>query len=93
MEDVIITLIHPGETEQDDEKTELFAEMNSTGRDEFTAAGQAGYKKSVQFVVWTNEYDDQPEVIYNGARLTIYRTFNRRDEKTELYAGERVGNR
>ena len=44
MSDVIITLIHPGETEADDEKTEIFASENPVGRNEFQAAGVNGYK-------------------------------------------------
>ena len=37
-----ITLIHPGETEADDEKTPVFAEIYPVGRNEFNDAGQAG---------------------------------------------------
>lgn len=89
----VITLIHPGETKDEDLKTDIFAEVESTGRDEFVAAGQKGYKATKKFTVWANEYDEQPEVEYNGKRLSIYRTYGHRsDDKVELYAAERVGN-
>lgn len=89
----LITLIHPGETAEDDEKTGVFAEINPAGRNEFEAAGQAGYKAQYQLVIWAAEYDEQPEVIFNNKRLTIYRTYGPRpDDKIELYAAERIGN-
>ena len=89
----IITLIHPGETKEADQKTDIFAEIESTGRDEFVAAGQKGFKATKKFTIWANEYDDQPEVEYNGKRLSIYRTYGpRKDDKIELYAAERIGN-
>lgn len=88
-----IILIHPGETPGDDEKTGVFAEVNPVGRDEFQSAGVNGYKAQHQFVVWAAEYDGQPEAVFNGKRLTIYRTYGPRpDGKTELYAAERIGN-
>lgn len=88
-----ITLIHPGETEADDEKTPVFAEINPVGRNEFNDAGQAGYKAQYQFVIWAAEYDEQPEAVFNEKRLTIYRTYGpRSDDKIELYAAERIGN-
>ena len=78
-----ITLIHPGEKPEDDEKTVVFAEMNPVGRDEFQSAG----------VIWAEEYDEQPELLAGNKRLTIYRTYGARpDGKIELYAAERVGN-
>lgn len=89
----IINLIHPGETAVDDEKTAVFAEIRPAGRNEFEAAGQAGYKAQYQFVMWAAEYDEQPEAVFNDKRLTIYRTFGPRpDDKIELYAAERIGN-
>lgn len=88
-----ITLIHPGETAKEDQKTTVFAEMNPIGRDEFQSAGVNGYKAENQFVIWAEEYDDQPEIMVGNKRLTVYRTYGiRPDGKIELYATERVGN-
>lgn len=58
--DALITLIHPGETDETDEKTEVFAKVESTGRDEFAAAGERGFKASNKFTVWNNEYYGSP---------------------------------
>ena len=94
MKDCVIELIHPGDTAAEDEKTEVFASVEPVGRDEFQAAGNNGYKAEQKLTVWSEEYDDQPEVIFNGERHTIYRTCGPKpDGKTELYIAERVGNR
>ena len=92
MSDVIITLIHPGETEADDEKTEIFASENPVGRNEFQAAGVNGYKAEIMFEAWKSDYDNQPLCLYNGDRLTIYRTYPKGNGRIELYAAERIGN-
>lgn len=91
MRDVCIELIEVGETSDDDVKTSVYAEIHSVGRDEFNAAGQQGMKATHKFVVWTSEYEDQDELVYNGKRLSIYRTYTA-GERTELYTAERVGN-
>ena len=93
MQEAIITLIHPGETKEADETTEVFATVESTGRDEFAEAGRNGMKATNKFEIWANEYDGQPEVVFNNKRLSIYRTYGpKENEKIELYAAERIGN-
>lgn len=86
-------MVDPGETKEEDVKTDIIATVDPIGRDEFVAAGQKGMKAKHKFSVWGNEYRDESEVLYQGQRLTIYRTYGPRpDGKIELYAGERVGN-
>lgn len=93
MRDVEIKLVSVGETSDDDITTTVYAEVNSVGRDEFTAAGQMGIKASYQFKIWLNEYEGQDEVEYNGKRYSIYRTYeDTRRDKIELYTEERIGN-
>lgn len=91
--DMLITLIHPADRAENDLKTDVFAASEPVGRDEFQAAGVNGYKATAKLEVWAAEYDNQPEVIIAGKRLTIYRTYGPRpDGKIELYTAERVGN-
>lgn len=93
MSECQITLIHPADDPAEEEKVTVFAERNPVGRDEFQSAGVNGYKASAQFVIWAEEYDEQPELRVGSERLTIYRTYGpRKDNKIELYAAERVGN-
>lgn len=86
-------MVDPGETKEEDIKNDVIATVEPIGRDEFVAAGQAGMKARYKFNVWESEYKEESEVIYNGRRLSVYRTYGPRpDGKVELYAGERVGN-
>lgn len=91
--DAIITLVLPGETAETDEKTEVYAAVESVGRDEVTAAGQRNLKAKYRFLIWQSEYHGETELFFRGERLTIYRTYGMRpDGKIELYASERAGN-
>ena len=91
--DALINLVSVGDSAEEDARTEVFAEVDPVGRDEFEAAGQNGMKAEYKFTVWAAEYDGQEEVEYDGQRLSVYRTYGaRRDDKTELYTAERAGN-
>jgi len=82
-----IKLLEKGET-----PVEVFAKVQSAGRNEFAAAGQAGRKPRIMFLVWAEEYAGQPEIEYNGKRLTVYRTYDARtDGRVELYTEGRSG--
>ncbi|MBO5386682.1 MAG: phage head closure protein [Lachnospiraceae bacterium] len=92
MEIVSIFLVEPGDTPDLDEKTDVFAELKSTGSQEQLNAGQRGYKNTLKFEMLASEYSEQSELEYKGNRLTIYRTYKPSLDKMELYAGERIGN-
>ena len=47
-----------------------------------------------KFNVFANEYTGQDVVLYGSERLTVYRTYGpKTNDKIEVYAGQRVGNR
>lgn len=51
-------------------------------------------KARYMFEVYASEYADQSVVVYRKERLTVYRTYGPKDnDKIEVYAGQRVGNR
>lgn len=51
-------------------------------------------KARYMFQVWANEYSGESEVLHNAERLSIYRTYGPKpNDKIEIYAGQRVGNR
>lgn len=51
-------------------------------------------KARYMFEVFANEYGYQSEVLFGKERLTVYRTYGPKDnDKIEVYAGQRVGNR
>lgn len=87
---MIDLLVKKNQTEY--EKTQVIAEVNPVGRDEFTAAGQNGYKASFMLEVWEFEYTGQTEVLMDGKKYAVYRTYGPKDSgKIELYIAERVG--
>lgn len=74
------------------EETEVIAKIYPSGRDEFAAAGQRGYKAEFMLEVWAFEYAGQKEAMINGERYAIYRTYGPKPSgKTELYVAERAG--
>lgn len=87
---MIDLLVKKNQTEY--EKTQVIAEVNPVGRDEFTAAGQNGYKASSMLEVWEFEYTGQTEVLMDEKKYAVYRTYGPKDSgKIELYVAERVG--
>lgn len=89
--DELIKLIHRAKS--GDISNDIYAELKSTSRDESVAAGQAGYKNTLKFSIWSIDYDNQKLLEFEGKRLTIYRTYKVDSDHLELYAGERIGNR
>lgn len=79
--------------ESGEEKTEIFAEIKSITRTEFSAAGVYGMKPEVLFKTPVINYDGQTEIEYNNERYDVYRTFIPPDEDDyiELYAKKKVG--
>lgn len=70
----------------------VFAELSSITRSEFFAAGAAGLKPSLEAIIYSFEYHDEPIVEINGKRYSVYRTYNRvEDDKIELYLEEKEG--
>lgn len=90
IEKLIDLLVKKNQTEY--EKTQVIAEVNPVGRDEFAAAGQNGYKASFMLEVWEFEYKGQTEVSIDQKKYSIYRTYGPKDSgKIELYVAEKVG--
>ena len=49
-------------------------------------------KAKYVFEVWASEYNGESEVLFGKERLSIYRTYGpKENDKTEIYAAERVG--
>lgn len=69
----------------------VYAKEHSVGQKEFFAAGQGGLKPERVLEVWTFEYDGEDAVELDGERYNVYRTYDRDDEKTELYLNGKAG--
>lgn len=56
-------------------RREIFAQVESVGRNEYFAAGQNGIRADYRFRVFAAEYHGERECEYNGERYVIYRTY------------------
>lgn len=92
--DCIVTLIADID-DQTRERKELFASVESVGQKEFFAAAQTGFKAECKISIWQSEYEGQEivEMPLHGRmrRLFVYRTYERDDERVELYLTGKVG--
>lgn len=75
-----------------DTETNVFCAELPIASNEFFKAEQSGIKASKEFVVYTEEYNDEQLIKYNDKLYSIYRIYQRPDEYTELYCESRVGN-
>lgn len=74
----------------------VFCEKSSQPRNEFyqkesVRGGQVGLRRSIVLIVNAFEYDMEETIQYKERVYTIYRTFDRTDERTELYCEGRSG--
>lgn len=90
MFDDVIILVHELDDETTEEK-EVFATVESVGQNEFFSAAQAGLKAEYKVSVWIDDYDNEAYIKIGGRNYDIYRTFMRKDGKTELYTGKKIG--
>ena len=69
---------------------EVYCGIHSVGQKEFFQARQSNLQSSKVFTVRTIEYANEEELRHLGRIYTIYRTYDRADEMTELYCEVRV---
>lgn len=100
MAEGVITLVSRARTQDadgvyhDGETTarEVFVRVDSVGRQEFFAAGQAGFRPDFKFTLFHDEYRGEDECLYDGAAYAIYRTYQvPGTDDLELYAKRKAG--
>jgi SPP1 family predicted phage head-tail adaptor len=79
------------EDEQEIFDNQVFCEKKSVPQNEFFQAGQNDIKASCVLIVHTLEYQGQEKVKFQDKIYSIYRTYERNDDKTELYCEVRSG--
>lgn len=70
---------------------QVFCEKRPVAQAEFFSAGQAGIKPSCVMVVSIFDYSNQEKLKYHGRIYSVYRIYERPDEKVELYCEVRSG--
>jgi len=74
-------------------KKAVFAVKSSISQSEYYQAGMVGLQPTASYAVRATEYSGEDELEDGTERLTIYRTYNRADGRTELYATKRKGSK
>ena len=73
------------------ETREIFCQVKSITRAEWSAAAVKGLKSAYCVTVWANEYQNEEVAILDGVRYAIYRTYSPNSEEMELYLERRAG--
>ncbi|WJE51115.1 phage head closure protein [Bacillus cereus] len=77
--------------EIEDFKRQVFCEKKSVPQSEFFQAGQSGIKPMCVLIIYTLDYQGEQKVKYREKEYSIYRTYERNDEKIELYCEVKAG--
>ncbi|PGN26272.1 phage head closure protein [Bacillus thuringiensis] len=70
---------------------QVFCEKRSIPQSEFFQAGQSGIKASCILIVHLLDYQEETSVKYGEKTYSVYRTYERDDEKVELYCEVKAG--
>ena len=84
--DALKQLVKTGE-----ELLPVFCQIESVSQSEWSAAGINGLKAEYKVTLWADEYLNAATVILDGVRYSIYRTFQRSEDKIELYLTRKAG--
>lgn len=77
------------------DKTErkIFGEVQPISQHEFFEAGQLGLTPELKAIVWSFDYKQEDLLKLRNRTYSIYRTYERYDNKIELYLKSRTGDR
>lgn len=70
---------------------DVFCNVSSVTRAEWTDGGRLGLNPELRFIVFAYDYAGEELCEYNGVRYTIYRTYRAQDDSIELYVERRSG--
>ena len=71
--------------ENEDYKRVVFCQKKSVPQSEFFNAGQSGIKAECVLVVNSLDFKNEKRVKFKNTIFDIYREYERKDERTELY--------
>ena len=74
-----------------EEETTILCRKESVTRTEFYEAGRNDSNPSIVIVIHPYEYENQPEVIFEGTRYRVIRTYQMDFEEMELVCEVKTG--
>lgn len=63
----------------------VYADVRSIARTEWFEAGRSGINPDYTFILFKADWDGEVILEYNNERYAVYRTYERRNDKIELY--------
>lgn len=73
-----------GELTKTETPRQIYADRQSVRQSEFYAAQTAGMKPEIMFVVRACDYQNEQELLHDGRRYRIIRTYSKDGETLEL---------
>lgn len=70
---------------------EVYAQLRGIARTEWFEAGRNGHNPNVTFIISALDYQGESVVEYNGETLGVYRTYEGRNDRVELYCEKKGG--
>ena len=70
---------------------EVMAQLDSVTASEFFEGGRNGLNPEYRFRIFLYDYDDEKIIEYNGKRYAVYRTYEARNDRLDLYAERKGG--
>ncbi len=70
--------------------TEIWSDKRLPSQKEFYTASQAGIELTQVFMVRTEDYNGQTEILYNGASYKVSRTFYANGDMTGLVCSDKA---
>lgn len=64
---------------------EVYCDVRSITRAEWYDAGRKGFQPDFSIVMFAPDYEGEDELIFDGRRYSIYRTYIGQNETIELY--------
>lgn len=90
--EITSTINDIGDTIEQENKTEVFADKQSIRQSEFYQAAATGLKPELMFVVRSIDYNQQSKLEYKSKTYTIIRTYEKDGELIELVCQGVVNN-
>jgi len=81
---ITYTIDEYGDMNESSVESMVFANKKSIRQSEFYQAHATGLKPELMFEVRTVDYEEQPQLVFNGKTYNIIRTHSKNDEVIEL---------
>lgn len=69
----------------------LMCNIASISAAEFFRAGNEGLRPEKVFYIWANEYNNEDALIFEGIKYSVYRTYENKNGRIELYTHIKAG--